>query len=240
MWTTSGVVARSISAKSEKHSKTPNRSPNCLAINNSRSQRETIWQSGIRRIAKTCWSAILPQPAIAMRSIVFRNQRSEVGSQYNPCISALSAVRIRFKLAEERFHRFTHRYAWLPAQPVMKFLIRVTVSFPLGSAAAAVESRRKLALGRIGIFLPEETEQVSDEIRNRGGKSVYPLFVQPQKLSAGEKVVIYNIENLSVDTGLETSEHNGLRAVIDKGHRQSIGSAEMDEEPKRVDAYAAV
>ncbi len=61
-----------------------------------------------------------------------------------------------------------------------------------------------------------------DEIRNPGGKSVHPLFVQPQKLSAGKKVVIYNIENLSVDTGLETSEHNGLRTVIDKGQGQEM------------------
>ena len=58
-----------------------------------------------------------------------------------------------------------------------------------------------------------------DEIRNPDGKSVHLPFVQPQKLSAGEKVVIYNIENLSVDTGLETSEHNGLGTVIDKGQR---------------------
>ncbi len=61
-----------------------------------------------------------------------------------------------------------------------------------------------------------------DEIRNPDGKSVDPLFVQPQKLSTGEEFVIYNIKNLSVDTGLETGEYNSFCTVIDKSQWQEM------------------
>jgi hypothetical protein len=69
MWTISGRFASSISCKSEKHLEMQNRSPNCLAISSSRSQRATTLQPEIRLTACTCWSAILPQPTRATRSI---------------------------------------------------------------------------------------------------------------------------------------------------------------------------
>ena len=59
-------------------------------------------------------------------------------------ISALSAVRIRFKLAEERFHRLFHVHPWLPSQTLAKLLVGIPVTFPIGSAAAAVEDWREL------------------------------------------------------------------------------------------------
>ena len=64
------------------------------------------------------------------------------------------------------------------------------------------------------------------------------VLVCCQELFAGDRVVVDDVESLSIHTGRKPGKDNRFSAVVHKRQRQLIRSAEMNKESKGIDAYA--
>src|SRR6476660_1629634 len=101
-------------------------------MSGSRSHTATISQPLILRICEACASAIFPHPTMATLSTL-----------------SLPAVR---KIAAQRL---LHWNLGRPSQPGFQFLVAVASFLPFRVPSPAVEHRRQLSLGPVGIFLPQ-------------------------------------------------------------------------------------
>src|ERR1044071_5048571 len=114
-------------------------------MSGSRSQTATILQSGIRRNASRCWSAILPQPMMATRSIIL----------------------IFFELVHERGDSVAHFHFWPPAKEFVQFRVGIAIAFPFSGAATAIEYRRQLPARSSRKIFPQQTRAVSERVGDR-------------------------------------------------------------------------
>jgi len=63
--------------------------------------------------------------------------------------------------------------------------------------------------------------------------------VETQKLAAGRKIVVHDIEDFSFEASFQSCHYDCVGAVIDirKGHH--VGSAQMKKDAKRINAHSA-
>src|SRR6185436_11547292 len=82
-----------------------------------------------------------------------------------------------------------------PSQPGFQFLVAVASFLPFRVPSPAVEHRRQLSLGPVGIFLPQPAQHVTHGARNVDGcESLHVALVLTQELSARRKVVVHDVE----------------------------------------------
>jgi len=80
-------------------------------------------------------------------------------------------------------------------------------------------------------------KRISDRVGQvDGSEAAHAPLVQIQKLPAGRKVIVHDVESLAVDPALQPGEDDGFRAVVDIGQRQRVRPAEMKEDAERPDA----
>src|SRR5882672_7897041 len=71
------------------------------------------------------------------------------------------------QILEEILRSFFESYLGRPTQQSLQFFVGITMAFPLGRTSTPIENRRQLALGPVGILLPQSTKKVGDWVGNR-------------------------------------------------------------------------
>src|SRR2546425_4521539 len=191
------------------------RSASCLAISSSRSQAPTISHPLIRWIWEACASAIFPQPTIAI----------------------LSMTRLIPAAGEVAAHSFRRGHGRLPAQAFLELRIRVARLLPERMPAPRVEDRRQLALRPMRIPLPQEAEDVAEEVRDVDGAETphVPLVIAEEAPARGQ-IVVDDVENLTVHAGCHSGQNDRLSAVINVGQGDRIRTTHMQKEAERRNA----
>src|SRR5215472_7316200 len=102
------------------------------------------------------------------------------------------------------YQPFVHRHFGCPSQTRLQLVIAVAGSLHFNVQPSAIENRRHLSMGPGGITFPQAGEQITDRVRNiERRKSFHVSLVEAQKLSAGWKLVVNNIEYLTLDARLQ-------------------------------------
>src|SRR5262245_26205639 len=167
-------------------------------MSTSRSHAPTIWQPAIRRIWTAWASAVFPQPTMAI----------------------LSNARLLPAGVEVPLQAFGGRHLLTPAHDALQLLVRVAAALPVRVPRPAIEGRRQLPSGELGIPLPERAQEVAHAPRDQDGAEARDvLLVEPQELTARRQFVVHDVQDVAVDAGGHAGEHDGIGAVVDIGER---------------------
>src|SRR5262245_22117269 len=93
-----------------------------------------------------------------------------------------------------------HRHRRRPAQPGLRLFVAVARLLPIPVPSLAVQHGGELALRPARVALPRPTQRVAYGVRHVDRRKAPGVtLVQAQQLPAGWKIVVDDVEDLSID-----------------------------------------
>src|SRR5437016_12426819 len=103
-----------------------------------------------------------------------------------------------------------------------------------------IKGWRQLAFRPVRVPLPQATDSITHKVRYvEGCEPHHILLIKAQELPARGKIVIHDIEDLSVDSGVHSCEHDSFGAVINVGEGNWVRPAQMQKHSETIDPHSS-